>query len=228
MLSPPDAAPAWGHPTSVPAPVRPAPARPAASRRALAWAVDFALVLTAAWLLALLTFHRIAGLVTDVPELATLGGWEILGADGDTRARAEHLALSLWHQAVFLVVEAFVLLVMCTFVYHWATLALTGRTLGKKLLGLGVTARTPRAAALRAAVTTIADVACFALACCLLACGALIMSVIVWALAVAVFWANALPALSPSGRSLADRMAGTSVVRVPAPSRDLPLRRRRW
>ncbi|NUK25116.1 RDD family protein [Streptomyces lunaelactis] len=213
MFSPPEAAPALDRPTSI----RPAAIRPAVSRRVLAWSVDFALVLTAAYLLAVLTLHRITDLVTDVPELATLSGWEILSTDGDARDRAEHLALSLWHEAVLLVIEAFVLLVICTFLYHWATLTLAGRTLGKKLLGLSITPHTSRRAALRAAVTTTADVACFALACCLLVSGAFIMSVVVWALAVAVFWTNALPALSSSGRTLADRMAGTSVVRVPAP-----------
>ncbi|WP_328596489.1 RDD family protein, partial [Streptomyces apricus] len=203
----------------------PVPVRAAVGRRVVAWAVDFALVLVAAYLLALLTFHRIAELLTDVPGLSALGGWELLGADGDARHRAGQLALSLWQQVVLLVVEAFVLLVMGTFVYHWAALALTGRTLGKKLLGLGVAPRTGRAAALRAAVTTVTDVGCFALACCLLVAGALVMAVAVWALAVALFWANALAALSPRGRTLADRIAGTCVVRVPPPGGEHPARR---
>ncbi|MET9757454.1 hypothetical protein ABZ016_00115 [Streptomyces sp. NPDC006372] len=67
---------------------------------------------------------------------------------------------------------------------------------------------------LRAAVTTAADVAVYAVACVLLVEGQVVLSVLVWAVAVLLFLLNALPVLSPGRRSLADRVAGTSVTGI--------------
>ncbi|GGW81058.1 hypothetical protein GCM10010503_68090 [Streptomyces lucensis JCM 4490] len=180
-------------------------------RRVTAWLVDFALVVAAASLLAVLTFHRISALVTDVPELATRGGLDLVTSRGDVVGASETLGLSLWDKVVLDVEEAFGSLVLLTFLYQWACLALLGRTLGKGLLGLRVTPRLSRHAVRRAAVTTAADVAVYALACVLLIEGHVLLSVLVWAGAVALFLVNALPVLSPRRRSLADRLAGTSV-----------------
>ncbi|GAA5001277.1 RDD family protein [Streptomyces siamensis] len=177
----------------------------------MAWFIDFALVLAAASALAVLTFHRISALVTDVPDLATRGGWDILTSRGDVLDASEGFGLSLWRKVVRDVEQAFGLLVIATFLYQWAALALTGRTLGKALLGLKVAPSRARRAALRAAVTTTADVAVYALACVLLVEGEFMLSVLVWAVAVVVFLLNALPVLAPAGRSLADRVAGTAV-----------------
>ncbi|WP_432185861.1 RDD family protein [Streptomyces sp. Tue6028] len=177
----------------------------------MAWFIDFALVLAAASALAVLTFHRISALVTDVPDLATRGGWDILTSRGDVLDASEGFGLSLWRKVVRDVEQAFGLLVIAAFLYQWAALALTGRTLGKALLGLKVAPSRPRRAALRAAVTTTADVAVYALACVLLVEGEFMLSVLVWAVAVVVFLLNALPVLAPAGRSLADRVAGTAV-----------------
>lgn len=181
------------------------------TRRMLAWFIDFALVVAAASALAVLTFHRIAALFTDVPGLATRGGLDLLTSRGDVIHASEGLGLSLWHNTVLYVEQGFGLLVLATFLYQWASLALAGRTVGKALTGLRVTRTAPRRAALRAAVTTAADVAVYALACVLLIEGQLFLSVLVWAAAVVVFFANALPVLSPARRSLADRVAGTAV-----------------
>ncbi|MGW7530356.1 RDD family protein [Streptomyces sp. NPDC054783] len=183
-------------------------------RRALAWFIDFALVAAVAALLAVLTFHRIAALVTDVPSLATRGGLDLLTSRGDVVGASEHLGLSLWDQVVLDVEEAFGALVVATFLYQWACLALLGRTLGKGLLGLRVTPRLSRHALRRAAVTTVADVAVYALACVLLIEGRFGLSVLVWAMAVVLFLVNALTMVFPGRRSLADRLAGTSVVAV--------------
>ncbi|MEV7685181.1 RDD family protein [Streptomyces bungoensis] len=180
-------------------------------RRAAAWFVDFALVAGAAWLLAALTFHRITALVTDVPDLATRGGFDLLTSRGDVVGASETVGLSLWDRAVVDVEEAFGALVVVTFLYQWATLAMLGRTLGKGLLGLRVSPRLSRRALRRAAVTTVADVAVYALACVLLLEGEFLLSVLVWAVAVVLFLVNALPVLFPGRRSLADRLAGTSV-----------------
>ncbi|MEU0194162.1 RDD family protein [Streptomyces afghaniensis] len=180
-------------------------------RRAVAWAVDFALVVALASALAVLTFHRISALVTDVPELATRSGLDLLTSRGDVLDASHDLGLTLWDKSVLYVEQAFGLLVLTVFLYQWGCLALAGRTVGKGLAGLRVTPRLPRRAALRAAVTTAADVAVYAVACVLLVEGQVVLSVLVWAVAVVLFLLNALPALSPGGRSLADRVAGTTV-----------------
>ncbi|MFI9805127.1 RDD family protein [Streptomyces sp. NPDC052301] len=180
-------------------------------RRFTAWFIDFALVVGAASLLAIFTFHRITALVTDVPELATKGGLGLVTSRGDVIGVSEHLGLSLWDKVVLDVEEAFGALVLVTFLYQWACLALLGRTLGKGLLGLRVTPRLSRHALRRAAVTTAADVAVYAVACMLLVEGRFLLSVLVWAFAVVLFLVNAMPVLFPGRRSLADRLAGTAV-----------------
>ncbi|MET9580618.1 RDD family protein [Streptomyces sp. DT199] len=185
-------------------------------RRVLAWFVDFALVVALASALAVLTFHRVSALVTDVPELATRGGFDLLTSRGDVLDASQDLGLSLWNKSVLYVEQAFGLLVLTVFLYQWACLALAGRTLGKALTGLKVTPNLPRRvrAARRAAVTTAADVAVYAVACVLLVEGQVVLSVLVWAVAVALFLLNALPVLSPGRRSLADRVAGTAVTGI--------------
>ncbi|MFI8892733.1 RDD family protein [Streptomyces paradoxus] len=182
-------------------------------RRATAWLVDFALVVALASALAVLTFHRVSALVTDVPELATRGGFDLLTSRGDVLDASQDLGLSLWNKSVLYVEQAFGLLVLTVFLYQWACLALAGRTIGKALTGLKVTPSLPRKvrAARRAAVTTAADVAVYAVACVLLVEGQIVLSVLVWAVAVVLFLLNALPVLSPGRRSLADRVAGTAV-----------------
>ncbi|MFF4563529.1 RDD family protein [Streptomyces sp. NPDC001435] len=180
-------------------------------RRAVAWFIDFGLVIAAASLLAVLTFHRISALVTDVPELATRGGFDLLTSRGDVLDASTDLGLSLWDKVVLDVEEAFATLVVVTFLYQWACLAFLGRTVGKGLLGLRVTPRLSRHAARRAAVTTAADVAVYAVACVLLIEGQFALSVLAWVLAVVLFLVNAVPVLLPGRRSLADRLAGTSV-----------------
>ncbi|MEU8969537.1 RDD family protein [Streptomyces monashensis] len=180
-------------------------------RRGMAWFIDFALVTGAAVLLAVLTFHRITALVTDVPSLATKGGLDLVTSRGDVVGASEHLGLSLWNSVVLDVEEAFGALVLVTFLYQWACLRLLGRTLGKGLLGLRVAPQRSRHTLRRAAVTTAADVAVFALACVLLIEGHFLLSLLVWAAAVVLFLVNALPVFFPGRRSLADRLAGTSV-----------------
>ncbi|MFI2631619.1 RDD family protein [Streptomyces collinus] len=185
-------------------------------RRATAWLVDFALVAALASALAVLTFHRVSALVTDVPELATRGGFDLLTSRGDVLDASQDLGLSLWNKSVLYVEQAFGLLVLTVFLYQWACLALAGRTLGKALTGLKVTPNLPPRvrAARRAAVTTAADIAVYAVACVLLIEGQIVLSVLVWAVAVVLFLMNALPVLSPGRRSLADRVAGTAVTGI--------------
>ncbi|MFI7019434.1 RDD family protein [Streptomyces sp. NPDC050164] len=183
-------------------------------RRVVAWSVDFALVVALASALAVLTFHRVSALVTDVPELATRSGLDLLTSRGDVLDASQDLGLRLWDTSVLYVEQAVGLLVLTVFLYQWGCLSLAGRTIGQGLAGLKVTPRLPRRAALRAAVTTEADVAVYAVACVLLVEGQVVLSVLVWAVAVVLFLLNALPDLSPGRRSLADRVAGTEVTGI--------------
>ncbi|MGA4843593.1 RDD family protein [Streptomyces sp. G45] len=198
-------------------------------RRTGAWLIDFALVIAAAWALGALTFNRIAALITDVPELTAKGSWHFVTSGGDAQGAGEELVGSLWNDAVGYIQQGFAALVVVTFLYQWATLTFAGRTLGKAVLGLRVTPRSPARTAVRAAVTTVADVGAYALACCLLVQGWIFLSVLCWLGAVALWACNALPVLSPSSRSLADRLAGTSVAQsapptLPGPPRPAPPR----
>lgn len=181
-------------------------------RRLGAWLIDFALVVAAAWGLAVLTFHRISALITDVPELVTKGSWHFVKSGGDAQGAADKMVDSLWKDAVGYIQQGFLALIVLTFLYQWLTLTFTGRTLGKALMGLRVAPCTRSRTALRAAVTTSADVAVYALACCMLVQGWLFLSVLCWIAAVALFLLNVFPVLSRSSRSLADRVAGTSVI----------------
>ncbi|WP_329578037.1 RDD family protein [Kitasatospora sp. NBC_01250] len=186
-------------------------------RRMLAWLVDFALVLATATLVVIVTMHRIGLLLTNVPSLAGESAWQLVKSHGHLVGAAEGLGRSLWHSALSDVQQGLGALVLLTFAYQFGALALSGRTLGKALLRLrvgdwrepGVLGR--RRAAVRAAVTTVADIGCFALACSLLVGGSFLLAALCWALAVALLWANAVPALLGVRRSLADRLAGTGV-----------------
>jgi hypothetical protein len=97
-----------------------------------------ALVVAVASVLAVLTFNRISALVTDVPGLAARGGFDLLTSRGDVVDASSRFGLSLWNKSVLYVQQAFVALIIATFLYQWSCLALTGRTVGKALLGLKV------------------------------------------------------------------------------------------
>ncbi|MGW2864153.1 RDD family protein [Streptomyces sp. NPDC001205] len=181
----------------------------AVARRGVAWSIDFALILLAACAIGVHTGHRITDAWADAPGL-DLSSWQIITGDGTAIGKAGQIATSLWQQVVTAVIQGFLILACTTFLYHWSTLALAGRTLGKAVVGLRITPRTPARTAARALVTTLADVGCYSFACCLLVSGHLVLSVFAWLGAVAFFWFNALAAYT--GRTVADRAAGTTVV----------------
>ncbi|MEV6119552.1 RDD family protein [Streptomyces sp. NPDC052077] len=181
------------------------------TRRATAWFIDAGLVGAVASGLAVLTFHRISALFTEVPGLATRGALDLLASRGDVLDASRSFGGSLWDRSVLYVEQGLVLLVLAAFLYQWGCVALLGRTLGKGLVGLRVGPVPPRRAARRAAAATAVDLVLFAVACVLLVEGRIVLSVLVWAAAVAVLLLNALFVLAPGRRSLADRAAGTTV-----------------
>ncbi|WP_067225851.1 RDD family protein [Streptomyces sp. NBRC 109706] len=200
--------------------VPPELARASGWRRGLAWAVDFSLVIALAVLLGFFTFNRISAMLTDAPGLAETGVWKVITSDGDLAGAGQALGESLWNRSLRAVQQGFVLLFLGTFLYQFLALAFAGTTLGKALLGLrvvpaaaGAGSRRParRSAAVRAAVTSVADVGLLALACCLLVAGAFLLAGFVVVLAVVVFLVNGIPAAVGARRSLADRLAGTEV-----------------
>ncbi|MFH9863708.1 RDD family protein [Streptomyces sp. NPDC017202] len=201
------------------------PHMPGASRRIMAWLIDFALVVVVAVLLGSFTFDRISAQMTDTTELVGSSAWEVLTSGGHPLDATEQVWDHVWGSAVGAVQQAFVALVLITFAYHFTALVLTNRTVGKLLLGLRVSPTEPgvlgpRRAAIRAGVTTLADVGCFAVACCVLIGGSVALSVLCWMVAVTVFWANGVPALRGRRRSLADRLAGTTVDNITLPTPD--------
>ncbi|WP_406091397.1 RDD family protein [Streptomyces sp. NBC_01013] len=204
---------------------------PGASRRIMAWLIDFVLVVAVAVLLGSFTFHRISALMTDTTELVGSSAWTVLTSGGHPLAATEQGWDHIWGSAVSAVQQAFVALVLITFAYHFTALVLTHRTVGKLLLGLRVSPTEPgvlgpRRAAIRAGVTTLADVGCFALACYVLISGSVALSVLCWMVAVTVFWANGVPALRGRRLSLADRLAGTTVGNITLPQPDWGAARR--
>lgn len=201
------------------------PHMPGASRRIMAWLIDFVLTVAVAVLLGSFTFHRISALLTDTTGLVGSSAWEVLTSGGHPLDATEQVWDHIWGSAVSAVQQAFVALALITFAYHFTALVLTNRTVGKLLLGLRVSPTEPgvlgpRRAAVRAGVTTLADVGCFAVACCVLVSGSVALSVLCWMVAVVVFWANGVPALRGRRLSLADRLAGTTVgnITLPGPS----------
>jgi RDD family len=181
----------------------------AVARRGIAWSIDFALIVLAACAIGVHTVHQINDAWADATGL-DLSSWQIITGDGNAIEKAGRIATTLWQRVVTAVIQGFLILACTTFLYHWSTLALAGRTLGKAVVGLRITPRTPARTAARALVTTLADVGCYSFACCLLVSGHLVLSVFAWLGAVAFFWFNALAAYT--GRTVADRAAGTMVV----------------
>ncbi|MEV8128731.1 RDD family protein [Streptomyces sp. NPDC085944] len=198
------------------------PRMPGTSRRITAWLIDFVLTVAVAVLLGSFTFHRISALMTDTTGLVGSSAWEVLTSGGHPLDATEQVWDHVWGSTVSAVQQAFVALVLITFAYHFTALVLTSRTVGKLLLGLRVNSTEPgvlgpRRAAIRAGVTTLADVGCFAVACCVLISGSVALSVLCWMAAVTVFWANGIPALRGRRLSLADRLAGTTVGNITLP-----------
>ncbi|RAY11169.1 hypothetical protein DPM19_32215 [Actinomadura craniellae] len=212
----------YGPPPPVPPPVPP-PGRSDAAplfRRALAWAVDFGLMLAVAFGLGTAVYSVIIFVVERGAAQYTVrtGMWAVVRSGGELGAGTEQLTRA-WDTTVLLITLAFAVLVAIQFLYQFTALVWRGRTLGKALADVrvgapGGTRPTAGRAVRRAAVTTLTDTALISLAFVLLLHGEPVVAVLCWLLAVAAFWANALPVLAGGRRSLGDRAAGTAAVRA--------------
>jgi uncharacterized RDD family membrane protein YckC len=190
-------------------------------RRMTAWLIDFALTLTMAGLIvgtaASVVFDSLRSTGQDI-GLSLF--WHLLVSGGrDVQGTAEGILQHQLDRIVFVLVIGLMLAALAQFLYQFVSLAWRGRTPGKAVLDLQVRRsdhRPPtRAQALRRAfVTTTSELGLFSIACALLVSGELVLSMMVWVVATLAFWANNLPGLLPSHRSLADVLAGTIVVRT--------------
>ncbi|WP_131740201.1 RDD family protein [Actinomadura roseirufa] len=223
------------YPPPLPAPVFPHPDAeigPDRRRRLAAWGIDAALLACVAALLATMTWGRLHTLVLDGLWgrllSATIG---LLLSGGDVGKAAADFGAGVWGTVVSDIEQALLLMVLIEFAYHFAGQAWAGRTLGKAALDLrvrgveGAPLGKGRAAG-RAFVTTLGGTGVYSVAWALLLEGEFFFSLVVWFAAVAFFAANSAPALFGSrGRTLADLMASTTVVRADGYTRAAELAR---
>lgn len=188
-------------------------------RRAGAWAADFGLVLGFAALLGAVTHYRIADYMSSWTGLTGTGVWDVIRSNGDWGGAGKTFGLDVVHGVLVLIIEAFAVLIVATFVYQFAGLAWKGRTFGKILLDLRVRPvqgdqdRLGRwQAARRALGATMADVGLYSCACIALLAGKFYLSFVLWLIAIVALAVNALFLLGSSRQSLVDRIAGTVVV----------------
>ncbi|MFC9435260.1 RDD family protein [Nocardia sp. NPDC057030] len=197
----------------------PPPDRAPASRRIAAWAIDFGLIICAAVLLGSVTHYRIADYLSSWPGLAQEGGWRLFRANGDWGGAGKAFGWDVFGEILLLVTEAFVALVLIVFAYQFAALAWKGRTLGKFLLDIRVQSLADPQGALskgqsarRACASTMVDVGLYSAACIALLAGKFVLSLVLWVVAVVALIGNAVPLAG--GRTVIDRLAGTTVVRA--------------
>lgn len=209
-------------PPSPPAPQAvPADAPIGLPRRLAAWTIDVLVVAALVGLVGTVTYHRLADYVASLgTRLAAVGVWDLLISRGDLTGIAATTARSAWDGAVSIVIQGFIALVVLQWLYQFAALVWTGRTLGKAVLGLRVHAASgDRRVGLsrswrRATVTTVCESGVYSLACVLLLTGRFFVSFLCWLAAVALLAANGLTMLAGRRRrSLADLLGGTVVER---------------
>jgi uncharacterized RDD family membrane protein YckC len=207
-------------PAPVPAPVPAPPDRAPHGRRLAARGIDALLLFGVACVLALVTWGRLHELAVDGLWGKALGAGGTLLTSGDVGRAASDFGTSVWGSFAAAVEEAFLLLVLAELLYQFAGQAWLGRTVGKAAMDLRVRtvadARPGAARALRrSVVTTAGSSGLYCLAWILLLEGQFFLSVVLWAGALAAFFATSVPALlGRRRRTLADLAAGTVVVRA--------------
>ncbi|UGT63914.1 hypothetical protein [Nocardia asteroides] len=189
-------------------------------RRMAAWSLDFGVVVLLTAVLGWLTQYRIGDYLSDWPSLGAGGAWELMGSEGDVTAAGVEIGSGVLGELMSLVTQGFLALIVLTGLVRFGTLAWTGHSAGGALAEVRTVAHGPdpllsRGRAARYAIsTTLKDVGLYAAACIALVHGAFALSVVLWALALAVLIADAVPALRPGGRSLCDRLSGTAPTRA--------------
>ncbi|WP_157431082.1 RDD family protein [Actinomadura macra] len=211
-------------PVHVPYPPIPEPGPLAGAprgRRLAAWSIDAALMAGVAVLLAIMTWGRLNGLLSDglwTDALSSTGG--LLLSGGDVGQAAGDFGVNLWAKVASAIEQALLLLVLAELLYQFAAQALAGRTLGKAVLDLrvcavqGVKIRKGRAFR-RALASTAGGTGLYCTAWILLLEGLFFLALLTWLAALALLTANSVPALiGARRRTFADLTAGTVVVRA--------------
>lgn len=190
------------------------------SRRAMAWAIDFLIVLvpSVALLIAALTslVHALPGYVGGV---ASSGLVNVIMHHGEGVGGLGAAASEEWTSFVQPLVWSLLAVPVIQFGYLGVALAWRGRTLGAIVMGVRVGAATDptgllRARALRRAfLTTLIESGFLCLALAVVTIGQLSIGGLLVAAAVMAYWLNLLLLLGPRRRTLVDRFAGTVVVR---------------
>ncbi|WP_344955969.1 RDD family protein [Actinomadura miaoliensis] len=192
-------------------------------RRLVAWGIDTALLCVVAVLLGMMTWGRLHAYVAeDLPQKALTATGGLLFSGGDVQKATTDFGAGVWGTFTSAVYQALGLLVLVELLYQFVAQTWTGRTLGKAVMDIRVRvaageARKPGKgrAFRRAVVTTAGGTGLYCLAWIVLLEGLFFAALLVWLLAVFVFVANSLPAmLGGRRRTLADRLAGTAVVRA--------------
>jgi uncharacterized RDD family membrane protein YckC len=190
------------------------------SRRAMAWAIDFLIVLvpSVALLIAALTslVHALPGYVGGV---ASTGLVNVIMHHGEGVGGLGAAASEEWTSFVQPLVWSLLAVPVIQFGYHGLSLAWRGRTLGAITMGVRVGAATDptgllRARALRRAfLTTLIESGFLCLALAVVTIGQLSIGGLLVTAAVLAFWLNLVMLLGPRRRTMVDRFAGTVVVR---------------
>jgi hypothetical protein len=186
-------------------------------RRSLAWLVDYLVVMVPGLTL---VFFVANYLMTDVYGL---GGAVVARAvQWFTHRKTFGLgdaAFNEWVNFALPLVLALLAVPLAQFAYQGIMLAWRGRTIGMMLADVRVETNRTRAplrrgaAVVRAALTTFVETGLVAAALVLIFIGQFRLGLALWSVAIFIFWADAVPALAKSRRTLIDRMVGAIAVR---------------
>ncbi len=194
-------------------------------RRGVGWTIDYAMVMVPGTVLVVVA---VTALVHALP--AYLGGvatevgvshlMALVAHHGDAEGVGT-IASREWGHFVRPLTLALLAVPLIQFGYQAGLLAWRGRTVGKIVTDTRVDPARPRAAlrrgplALRRAlVTTTLESGLVSVGLAVITVGYLAIGAMVWVLGVVAFWANLSTMVGPRRRTVADRLAGTVVVRT--------------
>lgn len=137
MSQPPQQPPQHGYqaaPYVAPAatgPATPGPQPGSPGRRALAWGIDFTLMVLLAVGLGYLTYQRMVGPLSSVSAEVSSGAQQLVSSGFDIAGVASKTGPAVWGAIASLIIQGFVALVVIQFLYQFLAMAWTGRTLGR-------------------------------------------------------------------------------------------------
>lgn len=196
------------------------------TRRALAWFIDYLVVMVpGATLVGLALMSLVHGLPAYLGAVGGQVGWahllKLFTQHGSELARLGTAATHEWIPYVIPVLGALALVPVLQFGYHAISLAWRGRTFGKfvtdtrvGVTSVGASRVSGRRALRRALATTVLETGLVGTAFIVVTIGQFRIGMLIWAVAIAAFWLNAFTALGRRHRTIVDRISGTTVVRT--------------